>query len=332
VLVRVRACTLCGSDLHTFEGRRATPCPTILGHEIVGVVEALPADGPAADGYGRPLRVGDRVVWSLTAGCGVCFFCTHELPQKCERLFKYGHERIEPAHPLSGGLASHCQLRRGTAILRVPDAVPDLVACPAGCATATVAAALRHAGDVAGAVVLVQGAGMLGLTAAAFAATRGAAAVVVCDTNAARLALAERFGATHAVPLEEGSEELRGRIDALTDGRGADVALEFSGAATAVEAGPSLLRVGGRCVWIGAVFPSRPVALSPETVIRKHLSIHGVHNYLPRDLATALEFLSARHGFYPFAELVSRQFPLEEAEAAFRFAAASRPVRVAVTT
>ena len=82
-----------------------------------------------------------------------------ELPQKCEQLFKYGHERITPAHPLSGGLAEFCHLALGTPILPVPDALPDLVACPVNCATATVAAALRAAGGCRGRSVLVQGAG-----------------------------------------------------------------------------------------------------------------------------------------------------------------------------
>src|SRR5262249_62070482 len=118
---------------------------------------------PEVDHEGRPLQMGDRVVWSLAVGCGACFFCAHELPQKCAHLVKYGHAAIGEAHTLSGGLATHCHLLRGTAVYRAPEEVPDLVACPATCATATVAAALRQAGDVEGATVLIQGAGMLGL-------------------------------------------------------------------------------------------------------------------------------------------------------------------------
>src|SRR5262249_43661003 len=69
VLVRVEMCTLCGSDLHTFSGRRSEPCPTVLGHEVLGRVEALP------EGAAGGLSVGERVVWSVAAGCGACFFC-----------------------------------------------------------------------------------------------------------------------------------------------------------------------------------------------------------------------------------------------------------------
>jgi putative phosphonate catabolism associated alcohol dehydrogenase len=329
VLVRVTFTTLCGSDLHTYQGRRTTPCPTILGHEILGRVAGLP-DEPVIDLAGRPLEVGDRVTWSIAASCGVCHFCRRELPQKCERLFKYGHEKIEPAHPLSGGLAEYCHLARGTALLRVPDELPDEVACPANCATATVAAALRVAGDCRDAVVLIQGAGMLGLTASAMANSQGARAIVVSDPDANRLPWALRFGATHAIHVKPGSDELAQAVQATTDGRGVDVALELSGSPEAIETGLQLLRIGGRYLWVGAVFPAREVAISAEHVVRRLVRIEGVHNYTPVDLKTAVEFLAANHTRYPFAELVSGRFELADAEAAFQFALATKAPRVAI--
>src|SRR5579872_55741 len=192
-LARVTCCTLCGSDLHTYHGHRTTPVPTILGHEILGVIAALgPGDTPL-DLEGRELEIGDRVTWSIAASCGGCFYCERELPQKCEQLFKYGHERITPAHPLSGGLAEFCHLARGTPVLRVPEALPDLVVCPVNCATATVAAAMRAAGGGRERAVLVQGAGMLGLTACAMASSQGAREIVASDVDPQRLALARRL-------------------------------------------------------------------------------------------------------------------------------------------
>jgi len=175
VLVKVECCTLCGSDLHTYGGRRETPLPTILGHEIMGHVAELPAGGAVLDARGERLVEGDRITWSVAVHCGDCFFCRHGLPQKCQRLFKYGHEQINGRHPLSGGLAEHCHLSRGTSIFKLDNTLPREVACPANCATATVAGALRAAGDVSGAVVIVQGAGMLGLTACAMSRHQGAA-------------------------------------------------------------------------------------------------------------------------------------------------------------
>src|SRR5262245_57311991 len=151
MLVRVLSCTLCGSDLHTMAGRRAVPCPTVLGHEILGCIESISTDGPPPVTWdGHPLVVGDRVVWAVAVGCGSCFFCSRDLPQKCERLLKYGHQPFAGPRDLRGGLATHVLLAPRTAVFRVPNEIPDPVACPSGCATATVMSALRHAGTLNG--------------------------------------------------------------------------------------------------------------------------------------------------------------------------------------
>ena len=331
VLVRITCCTLCGSDVHTFEGRRSAPLPTILGHEIIGQVAQLPPGPEVHDQQGTPLGVGDRITWSVAASCGGCFFCNDGLPQKCERLFKYGHERISERHPLSGGLADHCHLAAGTTIVRLPSALSDAIACPANCATATVAAAMRYAGDCGDRVVLIQGAGMLGLTAAAMARWAGAREVIVCDKVSDRLPRAKSFGATRTACVNDDHTALRKTVDEVTAGRGVDVAIDVSGAPAAIETGIGLLRVGGRYVWVGAVFPARPVAVSAETIVRNILSIQGVHNYGPEDLGNAVRFLEENRSRFPFEELVAEEFALEDANAAFLHAASSGALRVAVT-
>jgi alcohol dehydrogenase len=330
VLVRVTCATLCGSDLHTYQGRRPTPTPTVLGHEIIGRVEEVGPGDPVCDDHGAPLQVGQRVTWSIAASCGRCFFCQHDLPQKCERLFKYGHEAINEQHPLSGGLAEFCHLAPGTAIVSLPDQLPDLVACPANCATATVTAALRVGGGCQDQVVLIQGAGMLGLAACALANFGGASEVIVCDVDEKRLNLARRFGATQCVCVRQDSQALTATVKELTDGRGVDLAIELSGSDGAIETGLPLLRIGGRYVLVGSVFPAPPVSLSAENVVRRCLSIHGVHNYAPQDLSQAVSFLAENHHRYPFDELVTETFPLAEAERAFQHAIETKPLRVAV--
>ncbi|MFM7038963.1 MAG: alcohol dehydrogenase catalytic domain-containing protein [Planctomycetaceae bacterium] len=72
ILVEVEACTLCGSDLHSFEGRRAVPVPTVLGHEIVGRIADFGAEAVRTDLSGQLLSVGDRIVWAVVAACGRC--------------------------------------------------------------------------------------------------------------------------------------------------------------------------------------------------------------------------------------------------------------------
>lgn len=319
VLVEVDCCTVCGSDLHSIHGKRSVPVPTILGHEIVGRIVDLA--GSPCDVNGSPLTLGDRVCWAIAASCGDCFFCTNGIPQKCERLFKYGHEAISTQHPLSGGLASHCHLARGTSIVRIPDALPDTIASPAGCATATVAAALRTAGDCRDKSVVIHGAGMLGITAAAMARTQGAASVFVTDPDAERLRRAAEFGATHTSVAD---------LQQVTSDRGADVVLDMSGAPDAMEAAIDQLRIGGRLILVGAVFPARPLSLPADQLVRKMIRVEGVHNYRPDDLNAALRFLTDTADQFPFASLVGDEFSLADINQAIAAAEQSGGFRVAI--
>jgi len=108
VLVRVEACTLCGSDLHNFKGSRKVAVPTIPGHEIVGRIEAFGPDAARTDASGQPLAPGMRIVSGIVASCGECFCCQRGLTQKCLRAVKYGHQGFVEGYELLGGLAEHC--------------------------------------------------------------------------------------------------------------------------------------------------------------------------------------------------------------------------------
>ena len=330
VVLRVSLCTVCGSDLHTASGRRHGPTPCVLGHEVVGTVEH--AGSEARDVEGRPLLPGQRVVVGVATGCGHCFFCQRGWPQKCESLVKLGHTKSEASRAPFAGQASHCHVPAGAAIVPVADSVPDEVAAPAGCAAATVAAVLRRAGSALepGACILIFGAGMLGLTAAAMATARGAGTVIVCDVEESRLQRSRAFGATHTVMLPDGLALLAGIVSERTQGRGADAMLELSGSPQAAGWGLERLRVGGVAVWAGGVLPTPPVPVVPEKVVKNCLTIAGIHNYAPSDLQTALDFLAANHERFPFAKLVAATYPLEAVDEAFRIAEAERPVRIGI--
>ena len=171
---------------------------------------------------------------------------------------------------------------------------------------------------------------MLGLIACAMAHSRGAREVIACDLEPRRLELARRFGATRCVTVTEDTSELSATVEELTSGRGVDLALELCGAASALETGLPLLRTGGRYVLVGAVFPGPPFSASAEMIVRRLLTIQGIHNYAPWDLADAVDFLT-RHGHhYPFSELVSETFALEDANEAFQHAINNGSLRVAV--
>jgi len=325
VLVRVVCCTICGSDIHTFTGRRRGPTPCILGHEIVGRIEAFGPSAPRVDWTGQPLQAGDRVTWSVAANCGHCFFCEDGLPQKCEHLRKYGHDLWSPENAWSGGLADFVLLDQGTVIVRVPDQVPDALAATANCAVATAAAVLR-AGPARVRSLLILGAGFLGLTACAMAREAGVSTIIVCEPDPERRERAMRFGAgVTAAPTDLASAVLE-----ASGGRGVDLVLELSGSRAAVEASLTAARIGGVIVLAGTVLPTPAVALNPEQVVRRLLTIRGIHNYIPQDLVTAIHFLVGPAQRYPFGDLIHATFPMLEVDQAFLVAQEHPGERVAM--
>ena len=189
---------------------------------------------------------------------------------------------------------------------------------------------VRYGGEWAGRVALVQGAGMLGLVTAAMVRYRGAREVIVCDVDPARLEMAMQFGATQSVLIDPEDDHCYEVVYEVTSGRGAGLVFEMSGTVDAIESGMDLLRLGGKYIWVGSVFPGKPISLNAEKIVRKVITIQGVHNYAPEDLAVALEFLNQNKDRYPFHTLISRIFPLDEAEAAFRYALEEGALRVAL--
>lgn len=345
--VRVLGCTLCGSDLHSLHGRRTVAVPTVLGHETVGAIEAFGPEAVRHDVAGARLEIGDRITWAVVAACGGCLFCRRGLPQKCLRGVKYGHEPLRPGLDPLGGLAEHCLLVAGTAIVKLPPALSLEMACPASCATATAVAVCEAGGvhplgpttigpscrqlDAAASerpsdqVVCVLGAGLLGLSAIALAQEVGATIVCV-EPDERRRALAAGCGASICCPPEEAAE----RVASVSAGHGADTVLELSGAPTAWDTAWRVVRIGGRIVLAGAVVPVPTVSVDPEQVVRRHVSIHGVHNYAPRHLVAAVAFLARCADSAALANPVADWMPLHRVDDAVKRAADPGIIRVGV--
>lgn len=312
VLARVRLSAICGSDLHTIRGRRDQGGPLVLGHEIVGEVAAL-GEGVRADCLGQPLSAGDRITWAIAASCGQCFLCSRGIPQKCASLFKYGHQTLDSDTPLSGGFAEYCYLVRGSAFYRLPDDLPDTVAVFANCSLATMQAAVRLADVQPGESVLVQGAGLVGLCAMALSAHRRARPIVAVDPCEERLRQAGAFGASHTLDADGADDELVAQLREVTElQRGFDVAIEACGAPRVVREGIEALRIGGRYVLAGCVFPNASAQIDLHPVTTKLLRLQGLHNYTPLDLQEALRFLRDGRRRFGFGSVVREVFPLEE--------------------
>lgn len=298
VLVRVRLATVCGSDRHTVSGRRVQPCPSILGHEAVGEIVAVGQAG-RRDVDGHDLHPGQRVIWSITLPCQTCDRCRAGVTAKCRTVRKAGHEAVDSDWALSGSYAEYVFLPSNLAIAVVDDDLSDAVAAPAACATATVMAVIERAGPLTDRRVIVVGVGMLGLSAVAAAASAGASTITAVDPSIERRELARQFGATDAAASAHEVESC-------------DVLLEFSGSSAALQVGLAALDGQGIAVLAGSVAPNGVIALDPEHVVRRQLSIFGVHNYEPRHLSAALRFLLATRDRFPWAGLVARPRPLAD--------------------
>ncbi len=310
--------TLCRSDLKTYTGERSEKNPTVLGHEVTGRILKLGPGAPPQDERGDALNTGDRLTWAVFASAPGSKMDRLGIPQKAPDLFKYGHEQYTSEHAWHGGLATHTLLRRHTPIVKIDPSVPIKVAALVNCAVSTVAGAIRLAGSLSGKRVLISGGGTLGMFACAMAKENGAGQVWLSDPKARRLDWGRRFGADGGVFPQE--------VKKLT----ADLVIETSGAPVAMESSFGSLSIGGKAIWVGAVFPQRAVALDAEQVIRRLITIRGLHNYNRQDLITAVEFVERHYAHYPMAELVEQEYSLPDVRAAFQYGVQESPFRVGV--
>jgi putative phosphonate catabolism associated alcohol dehydrogenase len=327
-LVSVELATICGSDLHTVDGARHADLPLVLGHEQVGRVVALGPGKAPRTVDDTTIAVGMRVVWGVAVDCGRCRYCRSGLPQKCTTLRKYGHERMQRGWELGGGFGSHVHVLARTPIVEVPEALPATMLAPASCATATVMAGFAAAASIRpiqGATVAISGCGMLGLTAIAVAVARGAT-VIAGDPDPDRRAAALRFGATAAADGSlAGWQAAFAKVSSARHGY--TIALELSGAATAVQHLMGNADIGAVLILIGSVFPAGSVPIDPETVVRGMLTVRGVHNYAPQHLVEAVRFLE-RADRREFAGLVGSEHPLGQIESALQAARSRTSSRV----
>lgn len=311
ILVKTTLATVCGSDMHTWKGRRPFPTPAVLGHEAVGTVVKV-GSGIDKDTAGKPISTGDRITWTIMASCGNCMFCRiRALPQKCTKLFKYGHVRSDIPPFFTGTFSEYVYLKPGTGIFKIPEDMEDEEVSPLMCAAATVTAGLDRIGMRVGDSVVVQGAGMLGLYATAIAKEQGAKQVIMLDVIDKRLETAKEFGADHILNVKEHSDEdLVKKIKGLTDGWGADIVVEVAGLPSVIPLGINLLRTGGSYLLQGSLYPNDKFTIDGHDIITKCLTIAGLHNYDAKHLGLALELAYKSRNKYPYKKLAGPEFPL----------------------
>lgn len=318
LIVKTTACSICGTDVHLSRGNLSlrVDLPVILGHEMVGRVVAI-GEGAERDSVGQRLAIGDRILWTHTA-CGHCFYCTvARQPTLCENRRAYMYENIERPPHLLGGFSEYGYVLPESGRVRVPDNLDDAVASLCSCAFRSVMNAFDNLGPIDPSEhVAIQGAGPLGVLAAAVARVAGARTVSVIGAPAARLDLAKEFGATHVFPIEGSSHEERAAaLRALTDGRGPDMVLEFTGVPNAFGEGLDLVRKGGRYLTVGQLGAGE-TTFSPSLIVKKNIRVIGSFSGDVKSYWKALQFASAHIDRIPFGKMITGRYALDEVNVA----------------
>jgi threonine dehydrogenase-like Zn-dependent dehydrogenase len=334
IVAKITMASICGTDVHLYSGDFGGPAgerqkPSISGHEFVGRVHRLGA-GVTTDTAGLPLKEGDRVVWSPSIVCGRCPSCLKGVLPCPNRKSHAGATSDEWPH-FKGGFAEYYYLSPGQWIYKVPDSVPDSAAVYVDCAAATVAYALTKVCFPMGSWGLIQGAGGLGLCAAPMMKDLGARVIVV-DKVVSRLELAKAFGADCTVDSTEYPTPASrvARVKELTGGRGPEVVMEtVAGAPEVVPEGLQMLDVGGTYLTVGLV-GRYTASLSMMPFIDRGLRLIGSAQFNVATMPAVLDLMARTIDRYPWAEMISHTFPLEEAEKAIQQAAAGKVVRAAV--
>jgi len=271
VLVRVQECGICGSDLKMWAGTHAFMRPPIvMGHEVIGVVEA--------SGSASSLAPGTPVTLFPPVGCGQCFHCRTGREQLCESMEFFGGQRL-------GGLADYV-LAPETHVFEVPEEIaPELRVLiePLSVAVHGVERGAPQPGERCA----VIGAGAIGLFTALVLRARGFADVVVAEPLEARRALAEQAGLTVFDPTGSDAAET---IRARTRPEGADVVFECVGSEATIGTALAAARKGGRAVVVGNAPPS--LKIDGLTLQRGDRTLVGVLMYDRADFHTAMALLA----------------------------------------
>jgi len=300
VLVRVKAASICGTDLHIYgwdrwsQGRIKPP--VTLGHEFCGVVERVGEEVTA-------VRAGDFVSAEMHLNCGHCQQCRLGQAHICQNVRIIGID-------IDGAFAEFVKIP-ATNIWKLDPAIPEHYAAildPLGNAVHTVLA-----GAIAGQTALVTGCGPIGLMSIALAKACGSSTVLATETNEHRRKLAKEMGADFV--LNPATEDAVKKILQATGGTGVDVLLEMSGNPVAIQQGFKALRAGGRASLLGIPTENVPLDLVQD-VIFKGATVQGIYGRRMYETWVQMTAL-LKAGRLNLDPLFGERVELENFEAAF---------------
>ena len=262
LLIRVKACAICGSDIKGYSGKtgRRQP-PIIMGHEASGVVEAV---GANVTGF----RIGDRVCFDSTVYCQRCEYCLSGHPNMCADRQVVGVS--EGTYRRHGAMAEYVAVPYWICV-QMPDALSFEQAALVETASIGVHAANRTPLQLNDTVVIV-GAGTVGLVSLQAIRLKGAGRVVVTDLSPVRLELAQQMGADVVIPAD--TPNLLDALRQATGPEGADAALEAVGVQATVDTALEITRKAGALTLIGNVQPRVEIGL--QSIVSREITVYGV--------------------------------------------------------
>ena len=261
VLIRVKACGICGSDVHGLDGStgRRIP-PIVMGHEAAGVIEQV---GANVKGW----AAGDRVTFDSTVSCGHCYFCARGEINLCDNRQVLG---VSCGEFRRNGAFAELVSVPARILYRLPDSLGFAEAAMIEAVSIAVHAVNitpKSLGDTA----VVVGSGMIGLLTIQAAKAAGFARVFAVDLDDDKLAVALRLGADAV--FNPKNVDVPKAIYELTNGRGADVALEAVGAAAPIKTAIMSVKKGGTVTLIGNIAPN--IELPLQVVVTRQIRLQG---------------------------------------------------------
>jgi threonine 3-dehydrogenase len=298
VLIKVKKAAICGTDLHIYNwdkwAARTIPVPMVVGHEYLGVIEAVGRDVTA-------LKVGQRVSGEGHIVCGFCRNCRAGRGHLCRNTLGVGVNR-------PGAFADYVAIPASNAYL-IPDSIPDEIAAildPLGNAVHT---ALSF--DLVGEDVLITGAGPIGLMAIAICRHVGARNIVITDVNDYRLALATKMGATRAVRADR--QTLRAVMNEIDMHEGFDVGLEMSGNPRALRDMIGSMNNGAKVALLGIL--ADEAAIDWNEIIFKGLTLKGI--YGRQMYETWYKMLAMLQSGLDVTDVITHRLPMADYEKGF---------------
>jgi len=309
VKVKVHYTAICGTDIHTYEGKYKVAAPITLGHEFAGEIVEV---GSAVTEF----SVGDRVTAETTYDiCGQCPQCQTKQYNLCSLRQGIGTQK-------DGTFAEYLLIRKES-VHKLPDNVDYLAASM----TEAVACAHHIVGKSSigpGSLAVIMGPGPIGLLVAQVAKYRGATVVITGLTrDKIRLDTARELGIDHILDIE--SADVQQVVLALTAGQGADIVFECSGADVSFNLGIDILKKQGEYIQAG-VFLRENIPADLNKVINKEIKIMGSRSQNPSDWEPSLQLMSS--GAVETTKLISHQFSLQEWEKAYLAIKSGKAIKV----